>query len=855
MKKRAKIFRSGFIVALCLILCGSALLGCKDKGDDPVRPDVFVIATDVLDGLFNPFFSTNANDVTIGGMTQLSLLSSDKDGNLSYGDEEACIVKDFSQSVTDNRTAQEKLDAAKDNFKPAADYYERYYTTYDFILKNGINFSDGSPLTIKDVLFNYYVYLDPSYTGSTTLYSVNIKGLKAYRSQKLEEGEQDGFDTYFDQKVDTRIKGILSYVRNEYISDAGKTLAQADILRAKRLFREELNADWTAAASKKEDYPNYPAITEQWQIFLVMEGFIQLTEKTVGGNKQYEIEWGGFQNPADKSQSALVQLVFEDKAGADGKSAYEDLTLAQRTSIAEIVQFWQTATTLRAELNAVEKAAYYDEVREENAGELLVKDISGLRYDGKVNEFTKYTDGTSTGATEKLTFGEAHDKVTIVINGVDPKAIWNFGFSVAPMKYYSKPELAAAADPALKKFGVKTGDIDFMNYIKSVAVPVGAGSYKAKGGTAKLSEFYYNNQVYFERNDGFLMGVPKIQYITYKVVDANRKFEEVQSGAVHYSDPSAKATTINAANADIRLATYEIPNLGYGYIGINAGKVTSLNVRRAFMHAMNMSLCLEYYTNNTASLIYYPMSKVNWAYPNANDPAFDTSTVRSEQAYEYWGGTAAGKNEIKKLIEGEGFALNGQGIYSRTNPVTGRAETLNYEFTVAGNNTDHPMFKTLLNAAAVLNSIGCKITLNSKPDALSKLTNGDLAVWAAAWGSTIDPDMYQVYHKDSQATSVLAWGYPYIKEYGSTTELKILDELSVLIDKGRASLVQSERKPVYQQALDKVLDLAVEFPSYQRNNLIVYNKTVLDSSTLLPKDDCRGYTDPLSKIWLVDFVK
>jgi peptide/nickel transport system substrate-binding protein len=164
------------------------------------------------------------------------------------------------------------------------------------------------------------------------------------------------------------------------------------------------------------------------------------------------------------------------------------------------------------------------------------------------------------------------------------------------------------------------------------------------------------------------------------------------------------------------------------------------------------------------------------------------------------------------------------------------------------------MFKTLLDAAGVLNEIGCKITLNVKADALSKLTNGDLAVWAAAWGSTIDPDMYQVYHRDSQATSVLGWGYPYLKDFGTTEEQKILDDLSLLIDRGRQSLEPNVRKPIYQAALEKVLELAVEFPSYQRNNLAVFNKSVLDADTLIPKADCSGFLGPLDRLWLVDFV-
>ena len=49
-------------------------------------------------------------------------------------------------------------------------------STYTFILKNGITFSDGKPVTAKDVLFSIYVLCDPAYDGISTFYTMNIQG-------------------------------------------------------------------------------------------------------------------------------------------------------------------------------------------------------------------------------------------------------------------------------------------------------------------------------------------------------------------------------------------------------------------------------------------------------------------------------------------------------------------------------------------------------------------------------------------------------------------------------------------------------------------------------------------------------
>ena len=145
------------IVLSVAMLCGSlAILGCNKapEGETPT-PDAFVIMTEQLDGLFNPFFATSAKDSTIVSMTQIGMLTTGYEGGevtVAYGDDEAVVVKDLSIVHNDSDDT----------------------TVYTFVIKNGIKFSDNHPLTIEDVLFNMYVYLDPVYTGSSTMYSTDI---------------------------------------------------------------------------------------------------------------------------------------------------------------------------------------------------------------------------------------------------------------------------------------------------------------------------------------------------------------------------------------------------------------------------------------------------------------------------------------------------------------------------------------------------------------------------------------------------------------------------------------------------------------------------------------------------------
>jgi peptide/nickel transport system substrate-binding protein len=179
---------------------------------------------------------------------------------------------------------------------------------------------------------------------------------------------------------------------------------------------------------------------------------------------------------------------------------------------------------------------------------------------------------------------------------------------------------------------------------------------------------------------------------------------------------------------------------------------------------------------------------------------------------------------------------------------------LKYTFTIAGASiSEHPTYAVFKQAAEILNSLGWDVEVKADSQALTKLSTGALQVWAAAWGATIDPDMYQVYHKDSKATSVYAWGYREIKndqnKYSEEYNI-IYNQLSPLIDEARSIMDSELRKPMYEKAMEYVLELAVEMPVYQRKTLYAYNKNTLKGLN----DDVNPYSSPLEKIWEIELI-
>lgn len=123
---------------------------------------------------FSPFFYETVPDGEIAEMTGLYLINSDRDGLLvekgiegetrNYNGTDYTYYGPADMSITIDETKNE--------------------TTYHFKLREDVTFSDGIPLTADDVIFTYYVMTDPSYDGNSTLYSVPIKGMEAYRSDR-----------------------------------------------------------------------------------------------------------------------------------------------------------------------------------------------------------------------------------------------------------------------------------------------------------------------------------------------------------------------------------------------------------------------------------------------------------------------------------------------------------------------------------------------------------------------------------------------------------------------------------------------------------------------------------------------
>lgn len=855
-------------------------------------PAAFVIMTEELDGLFNPFYSTTAADGTIVSMTQIGMLSSkyvDGEVVVAYGEDEAVVTLDYTS----------EYNKKKDQ------------TTYTFVIKNGILYSDGHPLTIEDVLFNLYVYLDPVYTGSATLYSTDILGLAAYRTQTIGADSSSNNDERItaqaNDRAQSRIKELINLFNSlrkankntpiDYETMKEKILStnlstgyknavsnDPDSVTVEQLledydktlekFKKELESDYTTAQESYTEapYKDREEFLDPVFCFMYMEGYVDVEyPKDPITNKEDKSKIDditkNYNDELITTKEAAIEFVYEDKIS---------------TELNYILTYWATAQELMTEYAAQAKEVILHANIED--GELRVSNISGIVSLGH-SKTTKGTTITVNG-TDYLVASEhnedgtpvqpdpvldeegnvveqetAYDVLQVTIDGVDPKAVWNFAFSVAPQHYYGDATgtkvTVDEVDIENNKFGVAFGSYDFMTTViqssRHISVPVGAGAYvatdRADSDNPDGNRFYSDNVVYFKANKYFEtvgagLSNAKIDRVRYQVVSSNNALSALESGSVHYVTPQLTQDNYNKIDdlEDKGMVALLAKQLGYGYIGVNAGKVTDLNIRKAIMSAMNTASAISYYRAGTAEQIYWPMSTVSWAYPRD-----DSGKLSQDNGHDYPQiGLFDEEVAREQILE-----------YMAAAGVSAGDSKLKITFTIAGSNLqEHPCYVVFRDAAALLNELGWDVEVVPDTQALTKLSTGSLEVWAAAWGSTIDPDLYQVYHKNSTATSTLAWGYPSIlNDSTRSQEQKILDQLSELIDDARATTDQEERTELYEEAMGKILDLAVELPVYQRSTIYVYNSNVINPDSLPSAEEMNPYSSPLDRIWEIEFAE
>ncbi len=636
---------------------------------------------------------------------------------------------------------------------------------YFLTMRDDIKFSDGVGATIDDVIFGIYVLADPTYDGSSTIYAQPIIGMdEYYNSMKSADSL-----IFAAGKDNTDFSLWTKATQDQFWADmdkAGEAFAQEII--------DYCVTNYASAYSM--DYLGVPA-------------------SDVLASTALKVKLGMFMWGYDS-------YWFE---GATAKDYWNAILDNFGGDILQATEVETAGSTIFQCLAQVSGNAYSYGIAAGND----VKAIKGIEKTGK------YT-------------------MTVHMSSFDATSIYNMSFTIAPLHYYGDPSLYNGVD----SFGFTKGDLSSVR--AKTTQPLGAGPY--------VFDSYSNGVVTLKANPYYFLGKPEIDTLLFQESTDSDYVPGIITGTFDIASPSISDATLMAiadgnSNGELTgdtLTTYLVDYRGYGYVGINANLVSvggnpgseeSKNLRKGIMTLLSVyrDTVINSYYGDRASVIQYPISNTSWAAPQPTDVGYQiayskdvngnsiyTSSMNDEEKYD-----AALKAAIG-FFKAAGYTWDESAQKFTAAPAGAK---MVYEALIPGAGAqDHPAYGIAVGASEALSKIGITLTVNDCNTTTwnNALEANTAEIWAAAWQSTVDPDMYQVYHSRN------ANGKNTNSNHYQITD----DELDALIIAGRTSSDTDFRKATYKSAMEIIMDWGVELPTYQRKECTVASTIRIDNSTI-----------------------
>lgn len=279
-------------MVLALAACGGsgtpaasgsgAASGSADNGGSEHAANTLVAAATGFESKFSPFFAASADDQDVVDLTQLGLLVSDREG--------APVLKSIEgETRTFNGTDY--------TYKGISDidivHNDDGTVDYNVTIRDDLKFSDGEPVTIDDAIFSMYVFNDPTYDGSVTMYSCPIVGLEEYRQNN------------------TTLSALLASLGEDntdfsLVTEEQQTAFWKAVNEGLVAFAQEI-VDYVKQATESTDLSVADAAS-QWGFDLDASATIKDFALAIGA--QYD--WNFSAMEAETAGSALADLIPED---------------------------------------------------------------------------------------------------------------------------------------------------------------------------------------------------------------------------------------------------------------------------------------------------------------------------------------------------------------------------------------------------------------------------------------------------------------------------------------------------------------------------------------------------------------
>lgn len=328
--------------------------------------------------------------------------------------------------------------------------------------------------------------------------------------------------------------------------------------------------------------------------------------------------------------------------------------------------------------------------------------------------------------------------------------------------------------------------------------PVGSGPFE-------FVEYQDDEYAHLTAFENYREGRPFLDDVIIEYVDDQAQIMMIDRGEIDY------APEIDQEHFD-RLTEIEHINLhksirnGCGYIGFNVESESSVSeaaVRQAATYGINRQGFIDAVLNGLAVTINSPVSQASWAYAEG----------LTEYQYD--------PEMAQQVLKEDGWEKNEDGIFEKN----GRE----LSFTVTASSDSDFIDQLMALIQDNLTDIGMDVTIERMEfnTLFDLMQAGEIDAWFLGVGFGVDPDPYYRWHSESARNDT---------NFTS-------DRVDELIEKGRRTVNQEDRRQYYQEFQEIWNEQMPWIPIYADIYLHVFNERV------------RGYNpdpgtvDPLGSDW------
>ncbi|WP_320174810.1 peptide-binding protein [Maridesulfovibrio sp.] len=387
-----------------------------------------------------------------------------------------------------------------------------------------------------------------------------------------------------------------------------------------------------------------------------------------------------------------------------------------------------------------------------------------LRF--KLRKDIRWTDGVPLTAEDvEFTYKTMIDPKTPTayagdfLNVKEFKLIDKYTFEVRYDKVFAR-SLITWALSILPKHVLENEDLNTTKYRRN---PIGSGPYK-------LKEWIPGRRVVLEANDDYFEGRPYIDEKVYRVIpDLSTQFLELKSGSLDEMGltPQQYSFQTSGGNWERDFQKFKYLSFSYTYLGFNMESpfFKDVRVRKAINYAIDKEEIVKGVLLGLGYPAMGPYKPGTWVYNDKLKP------------YGYK------PEKAKALLKEAGWIdSDGDGIIDRD----GRP----FSFTIITNQGNSLRIKAATIIQNRLKGIGIEVKIRTVEWAAflkEFIMKGRFDATILSWNILQDPDSYTVWH----SSKAVAGGLNFIKYKNS--------ELDELLEKGRTTLDQSERKVIYDR--------------------------------------------------------